>query len=358
MNMEDTQNFGGPPFVPGWQHAENQAAYQPTLPSSENYFPPTFPSEYSVPNHYNGENPGLSPVGGPTGQNMQGSYHGGYAYNQAQQHGTEITYQSAPYRKRASLRYRSVTDNQEAGRDVDNQSHHPTTLNNSLGGGPDLQLLTYPESTLPYTSQGINPSLIDGPCREWIRDFNEAANGTAVAEGGTHNERLPSNFDHTDDHPPTRTSPSILTRSDTVSGTAYHAASSTAPRSRRGTRTSASSRATYRTDQPDPSQTSGTTCDVCERDPNCEIVPKYTGTADSQKTSLNRHKRDNHHNNGMRYFRCSIDMHGSPCGKEVSRSDNRKRHVDTTHPTSAILLRRSKSETKALLDQWFLDVYR
>ena len=348
MKMEHTQNYGDPPFAPGWQHPENQGAGQPTLPSSETYFPQTSPSGYAAPNHYYGESLGWSPIGGPTGQNVQGSYRGGFDYNQVQQHGTEsITYQSGLYGKRASLRFRSVIDNQEAGRDVDDQSHHPTTLNTAL------QRLNYRENILPYTSQGIDPSLIGGSYHANIRDFNEAADGTDAAEGGTHNERLPRNFDHTDDHPPTGTSPPILTRSDTVSGTAFHAASSTASCSSRGTRTSAPSRATYRTDQPDPSQTSGTTCDICDRDPNCEKVPTYTGTAESQKTSLNRHKLYEHPNGQIPYFRCSIDVNGSPCGKTLSRIDNRKRHIQTKHPTkNAILLRSSKSETKALLDQW------
>ena len=355
MNMEII--IGDPPFAPSWQHRDNQAIYQPALPSSETYTSPTSASGYIVPNHHNGI--GWSPLGSPTSQNVEESYDGGYDYNQTQQHGTEsITYQFAPYRKRASLQFRSVADNQEAGRDVDNQSHHPTTVNHSLGSGLDSQL-SYCGNPLPYTSRGIDPCLIDESYDENIRDFNEVASGTNVAKGGTHNERLPRNFDHTDDHPPTGIPPFILTKSDTVSGTKSHAASGTAPCSCRGTRTSARSRATYRTDQPDTSQTSATTCDVCERDPNCEIVPTFTGTPDSQKTSLNRHKRYKHPNGPKPYFRCSIDMNGSPCGKTQSRIDLRERHVKTHHPTrGAILEQSSKSEIRAFLDEWVPKAFR
>ena len=299
------------------------------------------------------------------GQNVQGSftwpYNDGYAHNQTQQYGTgRVTDQTGLDGKRASFRLRSATDNHEDGRVLDSRSHHPTTLNNSFGSKSGSQLLNYDADASQGTSLGIDPSLVDGSYYAKIREFNAAANETNAVESGTRDAGLSRNFDCNDYHAPIGNSPFLLSGADAVAGTASRAASRTALRSFRGTRAGACGRAGHHADRPSPSQSSGTTCDICKHDLNCEDPPTFTGTASSQKSSLKRHIRDEHSDGPKPFYVCLIDKDGSPCGKELGRRDNRRMHVEKIHPKKAKELppssRGANPITQALLGLWVPEV--
>lgn len=220
----------------------------------------------------------------------------------------------------------------------------------------------YQANSNPDLWSGVDPRLIDASysteCEPFFADVNE----TQAGEGETQNEGLPPNFDRIDSHSTIGLPRPMLSGSGNASETASRAVSSTASPPCRRTRARAHRRASHHTVQPVSSESSDTTCDICQNDPNCNGGPSFTGTADSQKSSLRRHKREAHGDDQNSLYQCTIDKDGSPCGKIISRSDNRRRHVETAHPTKAMELpqkevtTRKSSYAKVLLDQWIPNV--
>lgn len=229
------------------------------------------------------------------------------------------------------------------------------TMDNNFGRGSDSQLMGNQANPTPNFFSGIDPSLINHSDGEASAQFSADVDETHAGDGGTQNGGLLRNSDDLDS--PIGSSNFMFSRSGTVSGTVSRAASSTAPRSCGHTRTHAHRRAGHRTDQPVSSGSSITTCDICENDPNCARRPAYSGSADSQKSSLRRHKKLEHFDGQHWSYQCSIDKDGSPCGKSISRADNRRKHVEKVHPTMELppkdaATRTSNDTTNARLDEW------
>ena len=258
---------------------------------------------------------------------------------------------------RVSLLFRSATNNYEAGGDVDIQLLDRATVDNGPGRQwSDLQEMgnQADPSTIPML--GIDPSLMDRSffktCEPLWADVDE----TDAGGGDTQNERLPRNSDDLDSHSPTSPSTSMLSRSDTISRKLVsRSTSSIAPRSR--------GRASHRAGQPFSSGSSGTTCNICDDDPDCERKPAYHGTTESQKSSLRRHTHKKHSGGQDWSYQCSLNKDGSPCGEFINIAQNRRRHVESVHPTESRELppkdaakRNPNDTTNAMLDGWFSKV--
>ena len=347
----------------------------------------------------NGDSSGWSSIDRPSRQ----SYDEGYGFMQAPQQGTEQTtmYQSnallgldssnsspgqnrfgvtgehlGPNGTRTSLCFRSVTDYHEAGRDVGFLPWSSATGDINLGLVSDSQLNG--NQVNPYTI-GIDRSTIGESYDQIYNAFSADIDETGIDEtdggrgggggGGGENAQNgePSrNSDDLDGSALSGLSASMTTSPDTISDTFSHAASRTAPHSRGRTqnsargraRTRARGRAGHRTFQLISSESSVTTCEICENDPHCERRPIYGGSADSQRSSLRRHMHEEHCD-GQSWYQCSIDNDGSVCGKLISRRDNRRRHVENVHPAKSMELpprdaatRAPNHITSAFLDEW------
>lgn len=356
-----------------------------------------------LPNHNDG-NPGWSSMDGLSRQNIQGSSinptNAVYGYPQAPQHRNEqsIMYQSnasggldswnnflgldqfgvtgensGPDGMRAPLRFRSVTDDHEAGGNLDPQPRFPTTLENNFGPGSYLPLTGNQANTSPDPSRGIDPSLMNEYYYEDCANFGADVDQTDGGRGDTQDEGVPRNSENLDSHSPIGSSTSMVSRSDTVSETISRVASGTAPRSRGRARTHARGRARnrarsgagHRTGQPVSSESSVTTCPTCDNDPDCERRPAYRGSADSQRSSIRRHIREEHSDGQIWSYQCSLNNDGSSCGALISRADNRRRHVEEVHPTESEELpprdaatRNFNDMTNARLNEWFSKVPR
>lgn len=319
----------------------------------------------------NGGNSGWSPMDGLSRQNVQGSSlesydpsFDRYSYSQAQQPRTEQStmyqpialpgldprndfprqYQaditgedSEPDGMGESLRVHSATNNHEAGGDSDVQPWNRTTVGNNISSGrqcSDSQEMGTKAN--PYTAPGIDPSLIDGSFHETYGSFCAEVDQTHAGGGDTQNVGFPRNSDDLDSYSPNGPSTPMFFGS--------------APCSRR--------RAGHRPGHPLSSGSSMKTCTICDDDPDCERKPAYYGTSESQKSSLRRHMREEHSGGQNWSYQCSIDKDGSPCGEFISRADNRRRHVELTHPKESRQLppknakRNANDITNALLDGW------
>ena len=285
---------------------------------------------------------------------------------------------SGPDGMRASLRFCSVTENHEADGNLDPQPQVPATMDNNFGPGSESQLMGNQANTSPNPSFGIDPSLINESYYEDCAIFSADADQTDEGGGGggdTQDEGLPRNSEDLESHSPIGSSTSMVSRSDTVSETISRVASGTAPHSRRlawthargrtRIRTRARSGAGHRTGQPVSSESSVTTCPTCDNDPDCERRPAYRGSADSQRSSIRRHIREEHSNGHIWSYQCSLDNDGLPCGALISRADNRRRHVENVHPTESEELplrdaatRNFNDITNARLNEWFSKVPR
>lgn len=328
-------------------------------------------------------------MNGLSRQNVQGSsiepYHlsfEGYDYNQAQQHRTEQSimhepphldplnvfpdqYQSdvtcensGPDGMSLSTFFRSATNNYEAGGDVGiqlgnreirpgRQWSDPQEMGNQAN--PSMN----PVLGIDPSTRGIDPSLIDRSffktCKPLWADVDETNAGGDDAQ----NEEFPRNYDDLDSHSPSGPSTSTFSRSDTVSRkTVSRAASSTAPLSRGSARP--------RAGHPFSSGSSVMTCNICDDDPDCERKPAYHGSTESQKSSLRRHKHKKHSGGQNWFYQCDLYKDGSACGELIGRADNRRRHVETSHPTEYLELppkdattRNPNDVTNSMLNRWF-----
>ena len=333
-----------------------------------------------LPN-YNGGNFGWRSMDGLSFQGIEGSSMSptnvAYGYPQAPQHRNEqnIMYQSnasgrldswnifpgqgqvgvtgessGPDGRRASLRFRSVTDNHEADGNLDPHHQFLAPIGNNFGPGSDLPRTANHENTSPNPSSGIDPSLMTRSCFEDCANFGAEIDQIDGGGGGgdTQDEGLLRNPEDLDIHSPIGSSASMFSRSDTVSPT------STAPLSG------------HRTGQPVSSESSVTTCPTCDNDPDCVRRPVYHGTSASQKKSMRRHNSREHSDLPTWSYQCSLDKNGSPCRAIISdRADNRRRHVERVHPTEAeelpqrdVKKRNPNSITNARLDECFFKVPR
>ncbi|CAD6571099.1 MAG: hypothetical protein ASARMPRED_004201 [Alectoria sarmentosa] len=395
------------------QYAHSQAVHQQSLPSY--HLTTTTPNGHPVPyqrhterfdtaslrevggpvlgehlRNLNGGNSDWIPMDGLSRQNVQGSSlesydpsFDRYGYSQAQQPRTEQStmYQSIalpgldprndfprqyraditgggsePDGMRESLRVHSATNNHEAGGDVDVQSWNRTTVGNNISSGrqcSDSQEMG--NKANPYTAPGIDLSLMDESFYKTYESFCAEVDQTHAGGGDTQNVGFPRNSDDLDSYSPNGPSTPMFFGSHTVlRKTGSCAASNTAPYSRRG--------AGHRPDHPLSSGSSVNTCNICDDDPDCERKPAYYGTSESQKSSLRRHMRQEHSGGQNWSYQCSIDKDGSPCGEFISRADNRRRHVELTHPKESRELppkdakRNANDITNAKLDGWISKV--
>lgn len=316
--------------------------------------------------NHDGGNSGGSSTDGLSRQ----TYDEGYGYMQASQHRTE---QNILYQPNALLGLDSSNNfpgQYQTG--VTGENMGPGGTRASLSASRDTNFGPGSDSQLNGNQanrfmNGIDPSTIYRAYLQDFDDFGADVDETDMGGGNTQNEGPPRNSDDLDSCSPIGLSTSLFSTSDTVSGTISRAASSTAPRSRGRARTHAHgrartcarSRAGHRTGQPVFSESSVTTCSICENDPHREHRPAYGGSADSQRSSLRRHMREEHSDGQNGSYQCSLDKDGSPCGELISRADNRRRHVERIHPTESMELpprdaatRASNDITNARLDEW------
>ena len=256
---------------------------------------------------------------------------------------------------RLPLLFNLATNNHGAPGDLENQNCSSANMGNDIDPG----------SQWPYTHEignqaqipmpGIDPFLVDRRCYEACESFVADANKTNPGGRDAPNERLacsPSDLvDHLSNGPPTST----FSRSDPVSRKSLSRTASNITRRYHG-----------RARHPISSEPTETRCTKCDDDPDREHKPAFHGGTRSQKTSLNRHMREEHSGSQRWSYQCLLDKRdGSACMTVIKESRGRRKHVETLHPTKSGELpptaadkRRPNNETDAMLGKWFDKVPR
>lgn len=291
------------------------------------------PGEHSS-NHDGGDS-GWSSTDGLSRQ----TYDEGYGHRQAPQHRTE---QIILYQPNALFGLDSSNNfpgQYQTGVTGGMRASLSASRDTDFGPGSDSQLNGNQANRF---MNGIDPSTIYRSYLQDFDDFGADVDETDMGGGNRQNEGPPRNTDDLDSCSPIGLSTSVFSTSDTVLGTVSRAASSTAPRSRGRARTHAHgrartrarSRAGHRTGQPVSFESSVTTCSICENDPHREHRPAYGGSADSQRSSLRRHMREEHSDGRNGSYECSLDKDGSPQQRVWScRQEMQPQELPTISPT-------------------------
>ena len=104
-----------------------------------------------------------------------------------------------------------------------------------------------------------------------------------------------------------------------------------------------------------------TSCEICDADSDIIYKPRFTGDAANQKNNHRRHKRLQHTSERDQLYRCLIlNAKGLPCQMSIGPAQNRRRHIEHSHPEQAMQLpptnsafRRPNPDANAKLDHWF-----